>query len=159
MIQTRFSITRGFKLALRRFSYRMSKPRPEITVNRPELKQLFVKAGGEAGLTAILRDFYARMAKDVLIGFFFDGKDTDLIADRQRSFLMRAMGAVPSYTGKPPAQAHENLAPILSGHFDRRLRILEATLKDHGLSVEDIRIWVSFENAFREGIVTVESKK
>ena len=93
------------------------------------------------------------MSKDVLIGFFFDGKDLKKIATKQKEFLMRAMGATESYSGKAPAQAHTELAPILYGHFDRRLRILEETLRDHGVSVEDIRIWIAFENAFRQGIV------
>jgi truncated hemoglobin YjbI len=130
-----------------------------LTVSRPELARIYRNIGGEDGLTRILRDFYRRMSGDVLIGFFFEGKDTDAIADQQRAFLMKAMGATPSYSGKPPAQAHRAIAPILAGHFDRRLRLLEDTLKAHGLAAEDIRIWVDFESAFREGIVTVESKR
>ena len=115
---------------------------------------LYLHIGGEPALEAILKDFYSRMAKDVLIGFFFTGKDTDVIALRQKEFLMRAMGAVPSYSGKSPAQAHTELAPILSGHFDRRIVILRETLQDHGVAAEDIRIWVGFENAFRPVVVS-----
>jgi truncated hemoglobin YjbI len=121
---------------------------------KPELKKLYERIGGEENLTRILLDFYGRMARDVLIGFFFAGKDVDAIAMKQKSFLMRAFGVTQSYSGKPPAQAHENLAPILYGHFDRRIQILEETLRDHGLAVEDIRTWVGFENAFREQIVS-----
>ncbi len=88
-----------------------------------------------------------------MIGFFFAGRDIHEIADRQHSFISRAMGALPSYTGKPPSQAHVDLPPILPGHFDRRLRLLEETLRDHGLDAEDIRTWVEFENSFRPAIV------
>jgi len=105
-------------------------------------------------MEAILQDFYARMAADMLIGFFFDGRDVAAIARKQAEFLLRAMGATPSYQGKAPAQAHDELPPILSGHFDRRLRLLEETLRAHGLSEEDIRTWIGFENAFRDAIVT-----
>ena len=73
--------------------------------------------------------------------------------DLATAAAMRAMGATPTFAGKPPAQAHGTLPPILTGHFDRRLRILEATLHDHGLDSADIRTWVEFENAFRDGIV------
>lgn len=118
-----------------------------------ELKALYQRIGGEPALEAILQDFYARMAKDVMIGFFFEGKDLASIAQKQKEFLMRAFGAATSYSGKAPFEAHRALAPILAGHFTRRLRILEETLKDHGLSAEDIRTWVEFENAFRRGIV------
>ena len=125
-----------------------------LTLNKPELKLLWEHIGSEERLEAILKDFYARMKNDILIGFFFDNKDTDEIARMQKLFLMRAMGAISTYTGKAPAQAHTKLAPILSGHFDRRLQILEQTLKDHGLSPEDIQTWITFENAFRDGIVS-----
>jgi truncated hemoglobin YjbI len=125
----------------------------ELSVTKPELKLLYSRIGGQEKLRDILRDFYRRMSKDILIGFFFDGKDLKRIAERQAAFLSKAMGATPSYTGKAPAQAHEELAPILRGHFDRRLQILEETLRDHGLGAEDIRTWISFEDAFREGIV------
>jgi truncated hemoglobin YjbI len=117
------------------------------------LQSLYKKAGESDGLRAILRDFYLRMSQDTMIGFFFAGKNITEIADRQHQFISRAMGASASYTGKPPAQAHEALPPILAGHFDRRLRILEETLQAHGLAAEDIRIWVEFENSFRSGIV------
>ena len=125
----------------------------DLPLTKPALAQLYRNVGGEEALTRILREFYARMARDLMIGFFFAGFDTDQIADQQRAFLMRAMGATPSYAGKAPAQAHDKLPPILAGHFDRRLRILEETLRDHGVSAEDIRTWVSFESAFREQIV------
>lgn len=125
-----------------------------FVLGKPELKALYSRIGGEPALESILQDFYSRMSRDVLIGYFFDGKDLSAIARRQKEFLMRAMGALPSYSGKPPAQAHEALAPILPGHFDRRLRILEETLRDHGVSDQDIRIWIAFESAFRDGIIT-----
>ena len=124
----------------------------ELTINLPELKALYSRVG-DPKVREILRDFYSRMAKDVLIGFFFDGKDIVVIADRQAEFLLRAMGARPTYTGKAPANAHDALPPILSGHFDRRLKLLEETLLAHGLADADMRTWVAFENTFRDAIV------
>ena len=124
----------------------------DLSVSLPELKKTYKDIGGEAGLSEILQDFYRRMSEDLMIGFFFDGKDLSAIALIQKNFLMRAMGASGSYIGKAPAQAHLSLAPILSGHFDRRLRILEETLRAHHVPAEDIRTWVTFESAFREAI-------
>src|SRR5262245_57121278 len=106
----------------------------QLSLTRPSLARLNRNVGGETGLSVILRDFYKRMSADVLIGFFFDGKDTNAIAARQLQFLLKAMGATSTYSGKTPARAHDALPPILGGHFDRRLRILEQTLADHGLS-------------------------
>lgn len=134
----------------------MKKP---ISVNKPELKRIYQRIGGEAGLASILQDFYARMSRDLMIGYFFEGKDIVAIAEMQKQFLMRAMGAQETYSGKAPAQAHLELPNILTGHFDRRLRILEETLRAHGVDDEDIRIWITFENAFREGIVRPEGPR
>ena len=74
----------------------------------------------------------------------------------QKSFLMRAWGASPSYSGKTPAKAHEQLAPILSGHFDRRLRILEETLREFGVSDENVKLWVASRAAFARPSSTAE---
>src|SRR4051794_10533266 len=131
----------------------MKHPFKDLPIVKPELKALYHRIGEEAGLERILKDFYHRMSQDVLIGFFFEGKDIDAIVMRQKTFLMRAMGASPSYSGKPPATAHEALPPILAGHFDRRLKILEQTLQAHGLSEQEAKVWLGFENAFREAIV------
>ena len=130
-----------------------NQPKLGLTVNKPELKALYQKIGGEIQLKEILQDFYRRMANDVLIGFFFSGKDLDQIASQQQQFLMKAMGVSPSYSGKSPSQAHRELPSILTGHFDRRLRILEEVLHDHGLSDTEIKVWIAFENAFRSAIV------
>lgn len=125
-------------------------------MSRSKLKTLFFRIGGEEKLKEILRDFYCRMSKDILIGFFFSNHDPNKIADAQAQFLMFAMGVNKTYTGKNPSSAHLSLPPILKGHFDRRLVILEQTLKDHGLEEKDIQRWVQFENAFRK--VTLSEK-
>ena len=128
-------------------------------VSKPELRAVFEAIGGETGLERILIDFYRRMAADPMIGFFFTGKNLrshsiEEIASKQKLFLMKAFGATESFSGLPPAKAHTHLAPILSGHFDRRLKILEETLKDHNVDEASIQRWINFENAFRDGIQT-----
>lgn len=121
----------------------------ELLVTKPALKAIYEKIGQEEGLGRIVSDFYQRMSQDVVIGFFFMERDLEHIAEMQKQFLMKAMGASPVYRGRLPAHAHEKLPPILKGHFDRRLILLEQTLRDHGLAEDDIKVWVEFENAFR----------
>lgn len=111
------------------------------------------RVGGEARLRQILEAFYQELTKDVLVGFFFDGKDVTQIAHKQEQFLLRAMGARTSYVGLPPARAHDKIAPILAGHFDRRIEILKRTLASFGLSAEDQAAWIRFEMSFRPQIV------
>ena len=123
-----------------------------LPLERPELRALGT-ALGEVRIRAIVGLFYRRMAADVLVGFFFDGRNLDEIADRQSAFLYRAMGLRESYTGLPPADAHRTLPPILAGHFDRRLTLLEEVLSAEGLAPHQIATWIQFENAFRAGIM------
>ena len=128
-------------------------------VNKPELKALYDRIGGEGALERILIDFYKRMSVDTMIGYFFTGNNLrshsiEEMALKQKQFLMKAFGATETFTGLAPAHAHTHLAPILSGHFDRRLRILEETLRDHKVDEASIKIWINFENAFRDGIQT-----
>jgi truncated hemoglobin YjbI len=118
--------------------------------NRTQLKGLLKKLGGEERLYTILKDFYHEMSKDILIGYFFSGKDVDLIAEKQMNFLLVAMGTRSTYEGKSPTSAHLELPPILSGHFDRRLTLLRQTLIKYEVDPKDIQIWIDFENAFRE---------
>ncbi len=104
-------------------------------------------------LQDILEDFYIRMSKDILIGFFFSGKDLKHIAHQQAAFILKAIGVDPSYKGRGPASAHTDLPPILEGHFNRRLVILSEVLKDHGLSEQTIRVWLGFEKQFFKVVV------
>jgi len=128
----------------------------ELPLDLNAFRKLFQSAlhGDPARVHRILEDFYQRMASDILLDFFFTGKDLKAIAAKQAEFLLRAMGATPSYSGRPPAQAHLAMPPILSGHFDRRLKLLEETLRAHGLPEDAIQTWLGFENTFREVITS-----
>lgn len=123
------------------------------------LRELFLSLGTDQDgrterLFTILEKFYERMGKDTMLGFFFAGHDLKLIARKQASFLLRAMGVRQSYSGKSPSSAHLELPPILQGHFDRRIVILMEVLKQSGLPTEQISTWVAFERSFEKVIVS-----
>jgi hemoglobin len=122
--------------------------------DKNKFSTLFNKIGGEQGLKNFLDKFYEKLSKDIMIGFFFEGKDLKHIASKQAEFLMKSMGILKSYTGKSPSLAHKNLAPILPGFFDRRLTILREMLRDQGLSEDEVELWINFENSFRKSIVS-----
>lgn len=124
----------------------------EIKLSSAALGKLYGTIGGEAALARILDRFYEKMSQDLLIGFFFAGKDLKHIASLQKAFLMRAWGVSASYNGRSPADAHAKLPPILSGHFDRRLVLLRETLAEFGLAESDIETWVDFESRFRQAV-------
>lgn len=112
-----------------------------------------IKKIGEVRLRQILESFYQEMASDILIGYFFDRKDLASIAARQGDFILKATQLRREYSGKAPQQAHLELPPILTGHFDRRLRILESILSRQGLNAVEIQTWIRFEENFRNTIV------
>lgn len=115
------------------------------------------RLGGSARLREILDRFYAQLAIDPLVGFFFAGRDLDKIAAGQHAFLMRAFGAADRYHGENPATAHGDLPPILRGHFDRRLLVLRALLAAEGVAAADIDAWIKVEESFRRRIVSDEA--
>lgn len=134
-----------------------------LKLTKPELQAVFLSLGTTPAerflkLKTILNDFYQALSTDLLVGFYFDNKDLKHIAQQQYRFLLKAFGEVDSelgvYQGPSPAKSHEKLAPILSGHFDRRLRVLEQILRQYQLSTKQIQTWIQFEESFRDGIVT-----
>jgi truncated hemoglobin YjbI len=126
-------------------------------LSRSRLHKIFEAVGSTERLLTILEDFYEKMARDTMIGFFFREphakKTVKQIALQQHGFLLRAMGETKTYAGKTPAQAHTELPPILPGHFDRRLKILREVLVEHGLPEEQIETWIQFESTFRDVVV------
>jgi truncated hemoglobin YjbI len=120
-------------------------------LDRSDLHQLGMRLG-ERRILEILNRFYQKLSSDVLVGFFFEGKDLDAIAQKQADFFSRAAQLKTTYNGKSPGTAHLSLAPILTGHFDRRLRVLESTLAAEGMAAEDIRTWIDFEETFRSAV-------
>ena len=107
----------------------------------------------DKNLEVLLESFYGKMLSDTMLGFFFQGKDLKHIVEQQKSLLMMVMGFKKTYEGKPVNQAHQNLPPILPGHFDRRLVLLKETLQENNISLKAQEEWLSFENQFRNVIV------
>jgi truncated hemoglobin YjbI len=125
-----------------------------LSPDRKQLKLLIESIGGETALFRILLSFYERMAKDPMIGYFFEGKPIPAIAGKQGEFILMAAGLLQKFEGKGPASAHSDLPPIYEGHFDRRLILLRETLQKEGLSDSEIGIWLRFEESFRSLVVT-----
>jgi len=108
---------------------------------------------GEVRILEIVEKLYKVMAEDTMIGFFFTGRDLKLISRKQTDFLLRAMGATQSYSGKAPSTAHADLPPIRLGQFNRRIQLLMFVLNSQGVSPEHTKTWVEFERSFEKAIV------
>jgi hemoglobin len=105
-------------------------------------------------LNAILEEFYERMHADIMLSYFFTGKDLKHIAHQQAKFLLNAAGMIQRFEGKGPHSAHTELPPIWDGHFDRRITLLRETLIGHGLPAPMVELWIAFESSFRNIVVS-----
>ena len=118
---------------------------------------LIQRLGGAERVREILVRFYALLAEDVWVGFFFVGRDLDEIVDGQLRFLMRATGEKVESPARHPADAHRDLPPILSGHFDRRVHLLRQVLGGEGVAPVEIEAWVRIEESMRRVVVSPRS--
>lgn len=104
---------------------------------------------GEPALRAVITDFYARVFRDVMIGFMFQGKDRQHLIDREYELTAALLGAPGvTYTGRPMRPAHAQLT-IFGGHFERRLQILREALRDHAVDPEVQQAWIDHHLALR----------
>jgi hemoglobin len=104
---------------------------------------------GDAGLRAVLTDFYGRVFSDVMIGFMFRGKDRQHLIDREYELTAALLGAPGvTYTGRPMRVAHAQHT-IFGGQFERRLQILRETLRDHAVDPEVQQAWIDHQLALR----------
>ena len=100
-------------------------------------------------LRPILQDFYDRVFADVMIGFFFEGKDKRRLVDKEIELALVMFGAPgAAYTGRPLGPAHEK-HPIMGGHFARRSKLLADTLRDHGFPQALADQWLAHTESLR----------
>lgn len=93
---------------------------------------LYLQAGGEAALRALIVDFYERVLADAMIGFHFRNADPERLVQKELELALQLLGAPVRYSGKPLREAHAP-HPIFGGQFMRRLQILKDCMEDHGL--------------------------
>lgn len=102
-------------------------------------------------LQGIIEDFVGRVTKDVMIGFFFRTVDHTRLTELEVQFAAAHLGGPSKYEGRPLSVAHSP-HKIMGGQFNRRLRILDQTLRDHGV-VDDIReAWLRHNEQLRSQI-------
>ncbi|MBS1958408.1 MAG: hypothetical protein JST80_02960 [Bdellovibrionales bacterium] len=123
---------------------------------KTKIREFIEQAGGPDKIRSLLFLFYDRMSKDIIIGYFFDGKDLKHIAEMQAQFILNAGNFIPKFEGKGPATAHLDLPPIYRGHFDRRLLILRDILTENNVPSTAIDAWIAFEEGFRAMTVVEE---
>lgn len=116
---------------------------------------LWAELGHGQVVREVLEAFYAQVYADERLAHFFDGVTMDRSIDKQFSFLKQCMSGEKVYMGDRPRNAHHWM--IISNElFDYRQRLMEQTLRSHGLTPEQIARWTRFEEVFRPDIVKSE---
>ncbi|MEJ7602161.1 MAG: group 1 truncated hemoglobin [Kofleriaceae bacterium] len=104
---------------------------------------------GAARLRAVIADFYDRLFADVMIGFMFQGKDKQLLIEREWELAAALFGAPGiTYRGRPMRVAHAQHT-IFGGHFERRVQILREAMRDHAVDPEVQRVWLDHTESLR----------
>lgn len=99
---------------------------------------LYEKLGGDVAVDAAVDIFYRKVLMDDRISHYFDDIDMDLQAAKQKGFLTMVLGGPNNYTGKDMREAHKHLKGLNDTHFDAVVENLGATLKELGVTDEDI---------------------
>ena len=105
-----------------------------------------------AAMPAVMRRFYDRLFDDVMIGFFFLGKDKERLIAQQQLFMNRLMGAATPYRGPSMPEVHRPL-DIFEGQFWRRHTILSEVLAETDLSEELREAWLALDRGLLDKVV------
>lgn len=110
---------------------------------------LYDAVGGEAGLRAVISDFYDRVFVDVMIGFMFARADKAHLIEREYELVAALLGARGIvYRGRPMRAAHAKHT-IFGGHFERRMQLLRETFADRGVPEEVRAAWLAHAESLR----------
>lgn len=111
----------------------------------------FEVIGGEAALAAIIDEFVDRMARDIMIGFFFARVDLERLKAKEYEHAAEHLGAGVTYTGRALPAAHRPLR-IFGGHFARRKEILRQVLVAHDVPSDVQKAWLDHVESLRSEV-------
>ncbi len=97
---------------------------------------LYEQIGGEAGVEALVIDFYVKVLADPLLAPFFRDTSLTKLHLMQKQFFTTALGGPDNYGGRPLAAAHHGLH-IKPEHLARFTECLLSTLEDRGVDKVD----------------------
>lgn len=103
-----------------------------------QAQSLYDKYGGEDTIAKIVDQFYVKVLADPRVNEFF--KNTDMVKQRkhQTNFICFALGGPKQYTGRTMRAAHAKL-DLNDTHFDTIVELLAKTLKENGVTDDDIK--------------------
>ena len=119
---------------------------------------LYDRLGGVNAITAVVRDFEDRAAKDDRISQKFAKTDLARLTKEFVDQVCEATGGPCRYTGRSMEEAHHNMG-VTTGEFDAFLQDLVATLDKFKVGKAEQNEILSFLRAFQGEIVEVGSSE
>jgi hemoglobin len=104
-------------------------------------------------MRAVTAAFYARVLADDLLAPYFAGVDIGRQAGMLAEFLAMAFGGPHAYSGRDIATAHAHLTGLTDEHFDRVVSYLAQTLRDRGVSDDDIATVAAVAETLRDDVL------
>jgi hemoglobin len=119
------------------------------------MESLYKRLGGAPAIKAAVDVFYGKVLADDRIRHFFDGVDMDRQRAKQRGFLTMVTGGPNAYTGKDMREGHRHLVAkgLNDSHVDAVIEDLGETLRELGVSEEDIAEVAALANSVRDDVL------
>ena len=111
--------------------------------------------GGREGVERIVDELIERASSDLMIGFFFRAADLDRVKRHELELASSHLGGPVGYSGQPLPEAHR-AHPIATGHFQRRLKLLEEVLTAAGAPAWVCERWLDHDRSQQAAVVQRE---
>jgi hemoglobin len=113
---------------------------------------LYERLGEQAGIRAVVDDFYDRLVEDEELGPFFENADMEMLRRTQTDFLCEAAGGPETYDAAPVREAHLHV-PFTPEHIERAVELLEASLDEFDVPADDAASVVGAVAAYEEELL------
>lgn len=115
---------------------------------------LYDRLGGEAGIDAVVDEFYDRVLDDEDLAPYFEGVDTAALRDHQKEFVASVAGGSDAYDGPSMQVAHEGLG-ITERAFGRVAQNLDESLDHCGVDDGDREELMTAAATLQDDVVSV----
>ena len=116
------------------------------------LDQDFLESiGGEEKVNTIHKHLYDYLFEDRWLGQYFYGKNKQTLIRKQTEFVMSMAGLSTGSLLESPYTMHMHMF-INEEVYNVRQEYLRRSLIAENMGVEQIQVWIDFDNAFREAI-------
>ena len=118
-------------------------------------ESLFERLGGQNAVNTAVDIFYRKMLTDDRVSHFFDDIDMEQQILKQKGFLTMVFGGPNYYSGKSMSEGHAHLIKrgLNDTHVDIVIEHLGATLKELGITTEDIKQVAAIANSVRDEVL------